>query len=156
MVLFPLPFLTAFFLIFLLLNLALTGYRDLSKLWLTLFTIACYAIQSILVGISWGFTQLPPMLLSSLAVMLAPLTWLSLNQLAGLTDRRHFLSTFFVIAALLTGLNIAALLRLTFVTDAIGVGVSIWFGATLIWQGFFSDAERVESRPLHMMIPTQR
>ena len=156
MVLFPLPFLTAFFLIFLLLNLALTGYRDLSKLWLTLFTIACYALQSILVGINWGVAPLPAMLLPSLAVLLAPLTWLSLNQLSGLTDRRHFLSTFVLVAVLLVGLNLAALLRVMFVTDAIGIGVYVWFGAMLIWQGYSSEADNMESRPLHLMIPAQR
>ncbi len=154
MLFFPLPFLTAFFLIFVIIQLA--SYIGRGPGWVVLLTVAGFALQSVLLGVSWGLQDMPKLPLISLAVALPPLTWLSLNELAGRTGRYSRVAIFGGIAALVVVTSTAFLLGNDDIVDALSIMVYLLFGGHLIWSGMNLDLDWMASRPLQSLIPTRR
>ncbi|WP_293577472.1 AraC family transcriptional regulator [Phaeobacter sp.] len=154
MLFFPLPFLTAFFLILVIIQLARYIGRGLD--WVVLLTVTGFALQSVLLGISWGFHDMPKLPLISLAIALPPLTWLSLNELAG-RARHHSRAMVFGGLAGLIGVNaVAFLLGNDNIVDALSIMTYLLFGGHLVWSGMNLDLDWMASRPLQSLIPTQR
>jgi AraC-like DNA-binding protein len=151
---FPLPFLTAFFLIFVIMQLARFIGRGLD--WVVMLTVVGFALQSVLLGVSWGIQDMPKIPLISLAIALPPLTWLSLNELAGRTGRFSRPVIFGAIAVLLAITNGAFLLGIEDIVDTMSILVYLLFGGHLIWSGMNLDLDWMASRPLQSLIPTQR
>jgi len=154
MLLFPLPFLTAFFIIFVLLQLVHSNNRGLPVL--TLITLVCYAVQSILLGINWGIHTLSPIYLLNISTLLPPLTWLTLNELSGRLSRGTKYTMLGVIVALVAVINASVLFDLEVITDTVSIALYASFGLHLIWLGWRRDMEWMENRPLHSVLPTQR
>lgn len=154
MLFFPLPFLTAFFLIFVIIQLARYIGRGLD--WVVLLTVTGFALQSVLLGVSWGLQDMPKLPLISLAIALPPLTWLSLNELAGRTGRYSRVAIFGGIAALIGTTSVAFLLGNDDIVDALSIMAYLLFGGHLIWSGMNLDLDWMASRPLQSLIPTQR
>lgn len=151
---FPLPFLTAFFLIYVLIYLALLYRREWSPL--LLVSTGCYALQSILIGVNWGIYALPPMLLPSLALVLPPLTWLTLTHLSRRVEQRVFYATCFFIVMAIVFANLAVKVSFGFLVDVLNIGTYIAFGIKLIWQGRQKNLAYMEDSPLNKIIPAQR
>lgn len=154
MLLFPLPFLTAFFLVFVLLQLARYAGRGIPIL--LLVTIGAYALQSILVGMQWGLMELPRIAIASLANVLPPLTWLTLNTLAG----RSGPGTRVVAYCCLIGIPVilfgAFYFQISPIIDITGILVYAIFGAHLVWLGWRQELGWMASRPLNAIVTTQR
>jgi len=151
---FPLPFLTAFFLIFVIIQLARYIGRGLD--WVVLLTVSGFALQSVLLGISWGFQDMPKLPLISLAIALPPLTWLSLNELAGRVGRHGRTAIFVLLVTLIVVNATAFLLGNDDIVDALPILTYLVFGGHLIWSGMHLDLDWMASRPLQSLIPTQR
>ncbi|PRY76678.1 AraC-like DNA-binding protein [Yoonia maritima] len=154
MIFFPLPFLTAFFLIYILLHLSRYVGRGLPTL--VLITIAAYALQSVLLGLHWGLGTIPPNVIISFANILPPLTWLALNQMAGRIDYKKRLLVVAGIVLLLVALNTAFALGYTSQLDLIAIANYTIFGAHLMWLGSRRDLDWFSSRPLNAILPIQR
>lgn len=153
MLLFPLPFLTAFFLIFLLLHLS--RYVSAGLPGLVLVTVAAYALQSVLLGLQWGLGTVPPMVLIVLANLLPPLTWLALHKLAGRKIESWRIGVACGIALLLT-LNACLVFGFANGLDVIGIANYSVFGLHLIWQGWRKELDWLSSHPLNTILPVQR
>jgi len=151
---FPLPFLTAFFLVFIIVQLARFVGRGLN--WVLVVTVAGFALQSILLGLAWGFQDVLRIPLISLALALPPLTWLSLNELAGRTGTRSRIIVFAGILLLIAAVNMAFLLDINLLVDVLAVVVYLGFGGHLLWQGHNPDLEWMASQPLQSLMPIQR
>ncbi|MEP2783050.1 MAG: AraC family transcriptional regulator [Pseudoruegeria sp.] len=154
MLFFPLPFLTAFFLIYILLHLARYIGKGLPPL--VLITIAAYALQSVLLGAHWGLGTIPPTVIISFANILPPLTWLALNQMAGRIDSKIRLSVVAGIVLLLVLLNVAFAFGYTSQLDLVAIANYTLFGAHLLWLGWRQDLDWFSSRPLNAILPIQR
>ncbi|WP_130401963.1 AraC family transcriptional regulator [Thalassococcus sp. S3] len=154
MLLFPLPFLTAFFLIFILLYVARHVGRGLP--YLALITISAYALQSVLMGVHWGLADIPRAIIASLAIVLPPLTWLTLNTLAGRISARVRVVSLVGTVLLLILLNAAFYFQLSTVIELAGILVYLLFGLHLVWLGWHQELDWMANRPLHAVLPTQR
>jgi AraC-like DNA-binding protein len=154
MIFFPLPFLTAFFLIFILLHLSRYVGRGLPPL--VLITIAAYALQSVLLGVHWGLGTIPPTVIISFANILPPLTWLALNQMAGRINYKKRLIVVAGIVLLLVVLNVAFAFGYSSQLDLVAIANYTLFGGHLLWLGWRQDLDWFSSRPLNAILPIQR
>lgn len=153
MLLFPLPFLTAFFLIFLLLHLS--RYVSAGLPGLVLVTVAAYALQSVLLGLQWGLGTVPPVVLILLANLLPPLTWLALHKLAGQSFEGWRIGVACGIALLVT-LNACLVFGFANGLDVVAITNYSIFGLHLIWQGWRKELDWLSNHPLNSILPVQR
>lgn len=154
MILFPLPFLTAFFLVVVLLHL--THYVEHGLPRLVLLTTAAYAIHAVLMGLHWGFGIVPAAIVASFALALPALTWLTLYELSGQQARHLRLKMGFGIAAAIALLNAAFFAGFTPIVDSLGILLYTGFGGHLLWTGLRGDIQWLSKRPLYAVVSMQR
>ncbi|NIZ13564.1 AraC family transcriptional regulator [Phaeobacter sp. HF9A] len=154
MILFPLPFLTAFFLVVVLLHL--THYVEHGLPRLVLLTTAAYAIHAVLMGLHWGFDIIPAAIVASFALALPALTWLTLYELSGQQARHLRLKVGFGIGAAIALLNAAFLVGFTPIVDSLGILLYTGFGGHLLWTGLRGDIQWLSKRPLYAVVSMQR
>lgn len=141
MIFVPLPFVVSILLVTILAQALRRGDAPLPFVLL----IALYGLQSVLIGLRWGYdlrAVLPPMAL--LATLIAPLAWLSFRSLAeegpAMTPRR-------VLPHVLPAVAVAGLMPAW--PDAIGpliVAVFLGYGVALMWLARLGPDGLVASR----------
>lgn len=152
--LFPLPFLTALFLVIIIIQIA--RYDNKRAPLITVVTLSLYAIQSILLGLNWSVVKISPLILSNVAMLLPPLTWLSLNEHTGCYRTSGRYIVFIVTALVILVNNLGFWLGQDLVIDGVSILLYAGFGLHLIWLGWHEDFEWMETRPLHAVTPNRR
>lgn len=109
-----------------------------------------------MIGINWGISPLPRMILPSLALTLPPLTWLSLKDLSQGTKTELHWKVLGLITLLILVMNVAGLAGWAWVTDIINIGTYSGYGALLIWQGCSKNEEAFEDYPLYLIRSSQQ
>lgn len=131
MILIPLPFVVSLLLLMILVQALRRDEDGLRANPLFVALIAAYALQSILVGLRWGYGWRGMlMLISPLAVLIAPLAWLSFQSLT----RKEPTSLAAVLPHLLPMAAVIALMALW--PDPVGaviIAVFAGYGAALLW-----------------------
>lgn len=149
----PLPFLTAIFLGLILLRLWIAGGRHSSVL--LLVTLAFYCIQSILVGVNWGISALPPLTLALVAIVLPPLTWLALKDLSGRVGMGDTARVCGVVCALALGIYASFLRGYGYGPDAIIALTYLGYGTALILKARGEGIGWAETQPFHLVVPAR-
>lgn len=112
---------------------------------LFIFLIAAYAVQSVLIGLRWGYNLREALLIMSpLATLIAPLAWLSFRSL---TQEGSSISLGSLWPHLLPAASVVALML--FWPDPLGpviVAVFIGYGTALLWLARLGPDGLVASR----------
>ena len=144
MILVPLPFVVSLFLLTILVQAVRRDEDGLRANPLFIALIAAYAIQSVLVGLRWGYdlrAVLP--LMSPLATLIAPLAWLSFHSLT--REEPTPMATLW--PHLLPA--VAVLVLMVLWPDPVGaviVAVFAGYGAALLWAARLGPDGLVASR----------
>ncbi|PSJ55965.1 AraC family transcriptional regulator [Mesorhizobium soli] len=132
MIFVPLPFVVALLLVILLVRLLRHSEQGIWDNRLFILLIGAYALQSVLIGVRWGydFREILP-LQSILATLIAPLAWISFRSLtieeaasSEIAGWQHLLPAILVIALLIAW------------REPIGIVITLVFlsyGAALLW-----------------------
>ena len=132
MILIPLPFFVSFLLAVILVQAMRRDEIGLRANPLFMLLIAAYAVQSILIGLRWGYDlrEVLPFM-SPLAALIAPLAWLSFRSL---TREGMSISAAAIWPHLLPGACVVALVLLW--PDPVGAAIIVIFagyGTALLW-----------------------
>ncbi|MDD7909242.1 AraC family transcriptional regulator [Pseudovibrio exalbescens] len=149
----PLPFLTAIFLGLVLLRLWGAGGRHFSSLFLV--TLLFYCAQSVLAGINWGISALPPLTLALVAITLPPLTWASLQDLMKPVSVRLLAGVSALIVALALAMYATYLVGWGVGPDIIIALTYLSFGVSLVQEARHGDLSWAENQPFHMVMPAK-
>ncbi|WP_322416899.1 helix-turn-helix domain-containing protein [Mesorhizobium huakuii] len=145
MIFIPLPFVVSLLLVILLMQMIRRSEADLRENISFMLLMAVYALQSVLIGIRWGYDARAVMpLLSVLATLIAPLAWIAFS---GLTKERsaHRLTRLW--PHLLPACLVALLL--IFWREPVGpviILVFLSYGVALLWLALAGPDILVESR----------
>jgi AraC-like DNA-binding protein len=145
MIFIPLPFVVALLLVILLVQMIRANEADLREHIAFMLLIAAYALQSVLIGIRWGYDVRAMMPVQSvLATLIAPLAWIAFS---GLTKERseHRLARLW--PHLLPACLVALLL--VFWREPVGpviILVFLSYGLALLWLALAGPDVLVESR----------
>lgn len=145
MIFIPLPFVVALLLVILLVQMIRANEADLREHIAFMLLVAAYALQSVLIGIRWGYDVRAMMPVQSvLATLIAPLAWIAFS---GLTKERseHRLARLW--PHLLPACLVALLL--VFWREPVGpviILVFLSYGLALLWLALAGPDVLVESR----------
>ncbi|QND68145.1 helix-turn-helix transcriptional regulator [Mesorhizobium loti] len=145
MIFIPLPFVVSLLLVILLMQMIRRNEADLRENISFMLLMAVYALQSVLIGIRWGYDVRVVMpVLSVLATLIAPLAWIAFS---GLTKERseHRLARLW--PHLLPACLVALLL--IFWREPVGpviILVFLSYGLALLWLALAGPDILVESR----------
>ncbi|MER8506059.1 AraC family transcriptional regulator [Mesorhizobium sp. M0220] len=145
MIFIPLPFVVALLLVILLVQMVRRNEADLRENIAFMLLIAAYALQSVLIGIRWGYDVRAIMPFQSvLATLIAPLAWIAFSGLTKEPSAHR-------LASLWPHLLPACLvvLLLIFWREPVGpviILVFLSYGAALLWLALAGPDVLVESR----------
>lgn len=144
MIFVPLSFLVSLYLTVFLVRLWLRGRETLPSNRLMLLLIVIYIVQTLLVGLRWGYGVVAVLpLLSTLASLIPPLSYLAFRDLArerqGLSwrDWPHLLPTLGLFAGLLVGRDFV---------DLLIIAEFLAYGAALLWLARLGPDGLIASR----------
>lgn len=145
MIFIPLPFVVALLLVILLVQMIRRNEADLRENIAFILLMAAYALQSVLIGIRWGYdvrAMMPAQ--SALATLIAPLAWIAFGNLTT-EPSEHRLSRLW--PHLLPAFLVALLL--VFWREPVGpviILVYLSYGFALLWLALAGPDVLVESR----------
>lgn len=145
MIFIPLSFAVSLFLAAFLVRLLLQGRESLARNRFFVLLVGLYAVQTLLVGLRWGYGVIAILpLLSILASLVPPLTYLAFRDLArdtggglSLRDWPHLLPTLAICALLLVWRN---------AIDLLIIAEFLGYGAALAWLARLGTDGLVASR----------
>ncbi|GLQ80708.1 AraC family transcriptional regulator [Mesorhizobium huakuii] len=145
MIFIPLPFVVSLLLVILLIQMIRRSETDLRENISFMLLMAVYALQSVLIGIRWGYDARVVMpVLSVLAALIAPLAWITFS---GLTKERSARRLTRLWPHLLPACLVALLL--IFWREPVGpviILVFLSYGVALLWLALAGPDILVESR----------
>jgi AraC-like DNA-binding protein len=145
MIFIPLPFVVALLLVILLVQMIRRNEADLRENMFFMLLMAAYALQSVLIGIRWGYDVRAVMPFQAvLATLIAPLAWIAFSGLAK-ERSRHRLAPLW--PHLLPACLVALLL--IFWREPVGPVIMLVFlsyGAALLWLALGGPDGLAESR----------
>ncbi len=121
-----------------------------------LLTLIGFAMQSVLLGVSWGAQNMPGIPLVTLAIALPPLTSLVLSEMIDRSGMRDRVIIFVGIAVLLIAGNASLFLGIGSLLYGFLAAVYALFGMHLIWLGLHLDPSKMARCPLHSFMPAPR
>ena len=148
----PVSFFISLFLIIVLLRLMWA--RDKAFAVLAKITLALYAVQSILIGLNWGYglTYEWPVQ-GAMATLIPPLTWLALCDMV--SDVKSKLRPLTMVLYGAPGLLVLVLSRFAPIgVDFVIVAVFVVYGVLLIGMALQKDVQWLERVPFHEIVPT--
>ncbi|MER9461424.1 AraC family transcriptional regulator [Mesorhizobium sp. M0387] len=145
MIFIPLPFVVALLLVILLVQMIRRNEADLRENMFFMLLMAAYALQSVLIGIRWGYEVRAIMPFQAvLATLIAPLAWIAFSGLARERSRHRLASLW---PHLLPACLVALLL--IFWREPVGPVIMLVFlcyGVTLLWLARVGPDGLAESR----------
>lgn len=145
MIFIPLPFVVSLLLAILLVRMARRNAADLRENIFFMLLMAAYALQSVLIGIRWGYDVRVVMpVLSVMATLIAPLAWIAFS---GLTKERSEHRLVRLWPHMLPACLVALLL--IFWREPVGPAIILVFlsyGLALLWLALAGPDVLVESR----------
>ncbi len=154
----PLPFLTSFFLFFILLKVTFSHGHKIGVL--PLFAIGSYALQSALLGLIWGYKvtfSLP--LLAAFATLIPPLTYVALTSMVSTTTNVR--TAWVLVPASGIAIFILFIPFLEFrlldeLLDFIVVAVYLFYGSLMIRVAMSMETEWMDQLPFQRLISANR
>ena len=148
----PVSFFISLFLGIVLIQLSWTRENTCSVL--PKLTILVFAIQSVLIGLNWGYGfSFGWPVQGAIATLIPPLTWLTLREMVSGGIRRPHPAAWLA-AGLPVVLVLASPLFGMFWVDFIVVAVFVAYGAILLRTAFLEPVEWLDKVPLHGFLST--
>jgi len=148
----PVSFFISLFLIIVLLRLIWA--RDKSFAILAKITLVLYAVQSVMIGLNWGYGltfEWPVQ--GAMATLIPPLTWLALCDMV--SDVKSKLRPLNMVVYGAPGLLVLGLSQVAPVgVDFVIVTVFVIYGGMLIGMALQKDMQWLERLPFHEIVPT--
>ena len=154
----PLPFITSFFLFFILLKVTFSNGHKISVL--PLFAIGSYGLQSALLGLIWGYkVTFSLQLLAAFATLIPPLTYAALTSMVTTTTNVRIawlLLPAFGIALFVLFIPWMNMPILDDLLDFIIVAVYLFYGGLMIWIAMSMETEWMDQLPFQRLISANR